>query len=291
MENLSLTNSIVELYKKTATELPQDIQDSIIKAKEKEEKTSIAFYILNSITDNIKIAEKGSIPLCQDTGTPIFYIYHNNDISQKELKKAITEATKIATEKIPLRPNAVDPLTNENSKNNTGINFPVMHFEEHNEDFLKLDLMLKGGGSENIGMLYKLPDTGLNAGRDIDGIKKCVVDAVFKAQGKGCSPTIVGIGVGGSADECMKLAKKQFFRKLDDKNRNETLNNLEIGLLEKLNKLEIGPMGLGGKTTVLGVKAAIQHRHPASFFVAVAFTCWACRRYRLIIKDNKKIIE
>lgn len=279
---MRLVDSIVELYKKVSTELPEDVVKALKKAKDKE-KNNLAINILDGILENIELAKNKALPICQDTGIPIFYVNYNKG-SQNELRKAIIEATKIATEKNYLRPNAVDPITGKNSGDNIGENFPMVHFHEWDKDCLEINLMLKGGGSENIGMVYSLPDSSLNAGRDIDGIKKCVIDAMFRAQGNGCSPNILGIGIGGSKSGAMALAKKQLLRKVDDVNEDKELAQMENGLYEKLNMLGIGPMGLGGNVTVLGVKIGKQHRHPASFFVAVSFMCWACRRGKIIIK-------
>ena len=283
---MELVNAVVELYKKASTELPEDIVKAIKKAKEN---NKIALDILNDILKNIKLAKQGKKPICQDTGTPIFYVYYSKKFSQKELRESIIEATKIAAKEIPLRPNAVDPIENKNTGNNVGIGIPIINFEEWDNDFLKIDLMLKGGGSENVSMEYNLPDNSINAGRDIEGIKKCVIDAMFKAQGKGCSPNILGVGIGGTKDMAIKLAKKQLFRRLDDNNKDKRLDKTEKELLVAINDLGIGPLGLGGKTTALGVKIGKMHRHPACFFVAVSFMCWACRRKSLIYNSGVKI--
>ena len=280
--NTQLVNSILGLYKKVSSELPEDVVKSLEDAKGKE-KNPTATNILKGVLENIELAKKNSLPLCQDTGVPIFYVNYSKG-NQKEFKKAIIEATKIATQKNYLRPNAVDAVIGRNSGNNVGENIPVIYFNQWDKDFVKIELMLKGGGSENIGIMYSLPDSSLNAGRDIEGIKKCVIDAMFKAQGKGCSPNIIGVGIGGTKAMAMVLAEKQLLRKVDDANEDKELAQMENDLYEKLNKLGIGPMGLGGNITVLGVKIGKQHRHPASFFVAVSFMCWACRRGRIIIK-------
>ncbi|MFH1642706.1 MAG: fumarate hydratase [Nanoarchaeota archaeon] len=284
---MDLKKAIIELYLRCATDLPSDAEESLRKALDNED--SLAAETLSRILENIKVARQGKIPICQDTGTPIFYINYPKDYTQKELKEIITKATIEATELIPLRPNAVDSITGINSKNNTGVNVPVFYFEEG--DKLEIDLMLKGGGSENIGMIYKLPDSSLNAGRDIDGIRKCVLDAMVKAQGKGCAPNILGVAIGGSKDVLSKLSKMQLLRKLNDKNPDPELDRLEKKLTDQINTLGIGPNGTGGKTTCLGVKIIKTHRHPASFFVDVSFLCWAARRRRLIINGEDYIIE
>jgi len=285
---MKLANAIVELYRKAAIELPKETEDALTAARDKEQ--GIGLNVMNTVLENIRLAKEKNIPMCQDTGTPLLYVHYPRKYSQEELRKDIVEATKKATADVPLRPNAVDSITGKNSGNNIGINCPIIHFEEHDGDLI-IDLMLKGGGSENTGMVYSLPDIKLGAGRDLDGVRKCVIDAVFKAQGKACPPELVGVGIGGSMESVMGLAKRQLFRKLDDVNENKELADFEKGLYTDLNKMGIGPAGLGGKTTVIGVKAAAEHRHPASFFVAVAFFCWACRKKRLTVRNGDFIYD
>ncbi len=267
------TEAIVRLYTVCATELPGDVREKLRKSLEKEE-SDTAKHILKTILENTDLAKKESKPICQDTGTPIFYISSDNTSALNEIKEHIEAATKQATEKIPLRPNAVDPI----SGTNTG-NKPIIHIEQ--SDQFRIDLLMKGGGSENISAIYSLPDTKLNANRDIEGIKRCVLDAVFHAQGKGCPPYIIGIAIGGNIEQVAHLSKKQLLRNLNDRSKDEQLNKLETELLETINKLEIGPMGLGGKTTALSVKIAKTHRHPASYFIGISFSCWALRRQSL----------
>jgi len=263
----------VELYRRCATLLPSDIADGLKKALELEDSRS-AKEVLKTILENIEIAKKESKPICQDTGTPFFYVSYTKDQSESEIKRIIEEATIEATEQIPLRPNAVDSVIGKNIGNK-----PVFHFEERDE--FKIKLLMKGGGSENVSFVYSLPNNELNANRDLDGVRRCVLDAVYKAQGKGCPPYIIGVAVGGNIEETAFLSKKQLLRNLNDVNEDEGLKNLEDGLLEDINKLGIGPLGLGGKTTALGVKIAKSYRHPASFFVGVSFGCWALRRASL----------
>ncbi|MFH2028462.1 MAG: fumarate hydratase [Nanoarchaeota archaeon] len=282
---MELKNALVELYTKCATDLPKDIEQELVKALRVESSDSLAFETITRILDNVRVARKNKIPICQVTFTPIFYVTYTKDTSPKYIKDAIIEATKEATEKIPLRPNAVDPITGENSKNNVGEGYPIIYFREGEEK--RIDLMLKGGGSENIGQVYKLPDERLKAGRDIEGIRRCVLDAMVKAQGKGCSPNYIGVAIGGSKDIVSRFSKWQIMRKVDDENRDPNLAKFEKLLKEELNQLGIGPLGLGGKTTCLGVKMTKTHRHPASFFVDVSFSCWATRRYSLHMDSGK----
>jgi len=272
---MNLKEKIVNLYKKTATELPEDVIFALEKS-EKKENNPIGRKIISDILENIDKAKTKLKPICQDTGIPIFYIKYPKKYSQKELGIIINEATIIATREISLRPNAVDSLTERNLGNR-----PAIYFEE-SEKF-EIDLMLKGGGSENVSAIYQLPNQEINAGRNLDGIRKCVLGAVFKAQGKGCSPYIIGVAVGGNIEEIAHLSKKQLLRKVNDVNPNSVLKNFEKKVLKEVNQLNIGPLGLGGKTTALAVKINCASRHPASFFVGVSIGCWCLRRQKLCL--------
>lgn len=276
-----LRDGIVELYRKAATSLPQDVEDALRHAHEAEEDGSNAKIALTAILENIKIARETGRPLCQDTGVPVFFVKAPKGQSQLELKDTIIEATKIATEEVPLRPNAVDIITDKNSGDNTGVGFPIIYFEESPNSSLMIELMLKGSGCENVSQLYKLPFEELKAERDFDGVRRCGLDAVYKAQGKACPPYIIGIGIGASRDQVTRLSKDQLLRRLKDTNNIEILSGLEKRLINEINKLGIGPLGLGGKTTAIGVKVGVNHRHPASYFVDVSVCCWANRRASL----------
>lgn len=279
---LKLRDGIVELYRKVATSLPPDVEEALRSSLSREEEGSAAKVSLAIILDNIRVARDTVRPICQDTGVPVFFVKVPAGLSQRALGDTIMDATRIATEKVPLRPNAVDVITELNSGDNTGVGFPVIYFEENTASTLVIDLMLKGGGCENAGQLYKLPVEELNAHRDLDGVRKCVLDAVQKAQGRGCPPYILGVGVGASKDQVTRLAKDQLMRKLNDVSKIRELKDMEDRLLEEVNELGIGPQGLGGRTTAVGVKMGVNHRHPASYFVDVSVSCWATRRGRLI---------
>lgn len=196
--------------------------------------------------------------------------------SQKELERIINKATIIATREIPLRPNAVDSLTEKNLGNR-----PAIYFKE-SEKF-EIDLMLKGGGSENVSTIYQLPNQEIKAARNLNGVRKCILEAVFRAQGKGCPPYIIGVATGGSIEEVAHLSKKQLLRKINDVNPNSVLRNFEKKALNEVNQLNIGPLGLGGKTTALSIKIECGPRHPASFFVGISIGCWCLRRQKLCL--------
>jgi fumarate hydratase class I len=280
-------DSILELIRVTSTVIPDDIQKVILKALEDEEKNTTAEYAMNIIKANIELAKKKSQPLCQDTGTVIFYIYHPVGFAQAKFSELIKKAVMKATELGYLRQNSVDSLTGENAGTNIGPGHPSIHYVEHNKNTVEVKLMLKGGGCENVGAQYSLPNTQLGAGRDLDGVRKVILDAVVKAQGKGCGPGVLGVCIGGDRGDGYMASKKQLFRFLDDSNPHPELGPLEKEITETCNKLGIGPMGFGGKTTLLGCKITMLNRLPASFFVSISYMCWAYRRQGIVLsKDN-----
>ncbi|HYA11578.1 MAG TPA: fumarate hydratase [Thermodesulfovibrionales bacterium] len=276
-----LRERIVKLYREAATSLPQDVENALEHAYEAEKGGSIGKIALSAILENIRIARDTERPLCQDTGVPIFFVRIPKGQSHLELKDTIVEATRIATKEVPLRPNAVDIISDKNSGDNTGIGFPIIYFEESHDSTFRIELMLKGSGCENVSQLYKLPFEELRAERDFDGVRRCGLDAVYKAQGRACPPYIIGIGIGASRDQVTRLAKDQLLRRIEDTNNIEVLSGLEERILKEINQLGIGPLGLGGKTTALGIKIGVNHRHPASYFVDVSICCWANRRASL----------
>ena len=275
---IDLTDAFVELIRRAATQLPADMQRALREAKTREDPGSAAEGALDTILQNVELARANSTPICQDTGTPIFDVYYPVGVSTRRLADQIRAACAIATERAYLRPNAVDSLTGQNSGDNTGIDFPTLHFHEWDEDGIKIDLLLKGGGCENVSTQYKLPHSELGAGRDLEGVRRVVLDAVNRAQGLGCAPGVLGVAVGGDRGSSYVKSKQQLLRPLDDTNPEPELAALEDRLLDEGNELGIGPMGFGGQTTLLGVKIGTLHRLPASYFVSVAYMCWANRR-------------
>jgi fumarate hydratase class I len=282
-----LTDAFLELIRRTATDLPPDVEKSLQEAREREADGSAAQGALDTILKNVEMARQNSTPICQDTGTPIFYVHHPAGWSTKELRQQIRTAVAKATEKAYLRPNAVDSVSGVNSGNNLGdAAFPTIHFEETDGDQLVVDLILKGGGCENVGAQYSLPNSKLGAGRDLEGVRKVALDAVYQAQGKGCAPGVLGIAIGGDRGSSYYASKEALFRPMQDENPDPKLAELEGRLYEEANQLGIGPMGFGGETTVLGVKAKGLHRLPASFFVSVSYMCWAHRRRRMTVRGD-----
>jgi fumarate hydratase class I len=283
-----LTPELVELIRFTSTNLSSDVQQTLEQARDREEKSSAAQSALITILDNVKLSRKNSTPICQDTGTPIFYVHYPEGWSTRKLREQIRNAIVEATQKSYLRPNAVDALTDKNSGNNLGDDsFPTIHFEEVEGDELTVELMLKGGGCENVGTQYSLPNTQLGAGRDLAGVRKVVLDAVHKAQGQGCAPGILGVAIGGDRGSSYYASKEVLFRPMEDENANPELAKLEQRLTDDSNQLGIGPMGFGGKTTVLATKMTGLHRLPASFFVSVSYMCWAHRHRKLIVRGEE----
>jgi len=280
-------DAVVELIRRTSTHLPEDVVASMEAHRDREPEGSAAHSVLSFMLKNALEAEKNSTPICQDTGTNIHFITIPESVSLRKVTAAVKEATQIATQKAYLRPNAVDSVSGKNSGDNTGELAPFIHFDEWDEPAIKMELALKGGGCENVSTQYKLPDSKLKAGRDLDGVYRCIIDAINNAQGLGCAPGIVGVGIGGDRATGMLVAKKQLFRKLTDTSSDAQLSELEGRLYKDLNTLGIGPMGFGGGTTVLGVKIGAAHRLPASFFVSIAYMCWADRRRTMIYKPGE----
>jgi fumarate hydratase, class I len=281
--------SLVELIRITSTVVPDDVFKTIVAAAKNEEKNTTADYAMGIIKDNIDLAKYKSQPLCQDTGTVIFYVYHPAGFHQTPFKDLIKKSVTLATKKGYLRQNSVNSLTGENAGTNLGEGHPSIHFYEHNKKEVEVKLMLKGGGCENVSAQYSLPDTTLGAGQDLEGVRKVIIDAVHKAQGKGCGPGALGVCVGGDRADSSYYAKKQLLRKLDDKNSNKDLDKLEKEIVETCNKLGIGPMGFGGKTTLLSCKITHANRVPASFFVSISYMCWAFRRQGVVLDKNNAI--
>ena len=261
------------LLKLAVIRLPSDVKEALQRAY-KEETSEAGKVNLKAILTNIEFAEKLNTPICQDTGTIIFYVKAGARAKGLEkVEAALRNATKRATKEVPLRPNAVDPFTRKNSGDNTGRFIPYVNWEVTDGDSVEITALPKGGGSENVCALGMI-----TPGEGVRGLKKFVIDTVIRAGAKPCPPNILGVGVGGGADIAMKTAKKALLRPLNQPNPNPELARLEKELYEAANSTGIGPMGLGGKFTVLGVNVEYTHRHPASYPVAVAFQCWAARR-------------
>lgn len=270
--------ALVELIRRTSSDLPADVRRVVLGALEQEQQGTAGEYALKVIQRNIDIACGKSQPLCQDTGSILFFVKTPLGFDQMKFSETCRAAVAHATSLGYLRQNSVDSITGQNTGNNLGPGSPTIYFEQHPDAMLDVRLVLKGGGCENVGAQYSLPDSKLGAGRDLDGVRKVVLDAVHQAQGKGCGPGILGVVVGGDRSTGYSHSKKLFLRPLDDVNSDPRLAELEVRILREANELGIGPMGFGGKTTLLGVKMAALNRLPASYFVSVSYMCWAFRR-------------
>ena len=284
-----LQDSLVELIRRTSAEIPEDVHHAILKSLEDEKKNSLAANAMKIIDQNIALAKQKSQPICQDTGSILFYVDCPVGYDQVTFSDSAREAVKLATKKGYLRQNSVDSLTGKNDGTNIGPGAPTFHFHQHREPEISVRLALKGGGCENVGAQYSLPDDQIQANRDLDGCRKAILDAVLQAQGKGCGPGILGVCIGGDRATGYELSKTQFLRRLDDRNPEPKLDALEQDILQTANKLGIGPMGFGGKTTLLGVKICTANRVPASYFVSVSYMCWAYRRQGVTLDADGKI--
>ena len=284
-----LQDSLLELIRRTSTEIPDDVHKAILDSLEQEKKGTIAESAMKIIDQNIALAKNKSQPICQDTGSIIFYVECPIGYDQLAFEEAARDAVKLATKKGYLRQNSVDSITGKNDGTNLGPGSPTVHFHQHRSPEISVRLVLKGGGCENVGAQYSLPNEKIKANRDLDGCRKAILDAVLQAQGKGCGPGILGVCIGGDRATGYEHSKQQLLRKLDDHNANPELDTLEQDIVGTANKLGIGPMGFGGKTTLLGTKIGVLNRLPASYFVSVSYMCWAYRRQGFTLDTDGKI--
>jgi fumarate hydratase class I len=277
---------LMEVIAAATARLPDDVTAEIRRGRAREAEGSLAAMALDAVLKNADLACSQRAPMCQDTGVPIFWIHHPADVSTGMLVRACEEAVRRATAQQLLRENAVDTLTGRNTGTGQAPGIPSVHCEEWPRPEVKIELLLKGGGCENVSAQYSLPDRKLGADRNLEGARRVVLDAVHQAQGRGCGPGILGVCLGGDRGSGYHEAKVQLMRRLDDHNPVAELDALERRLLDESNQLGIGPMGFGGKTTLLGVKIGCLGRVPASYFVSIAYLCWAARRATVIVGAN-----
>ena len=272
-------NTICRLYRDSVIELPDDVKNALKNAYDNESDET-ARLNLRAVLDNINAAHKNGIPMCQDTGLPIVFVKLGS-VKVENLYKGIRKGVEKATKEVPLRPNVVDPFTRENTGTNTGKGIPLIDVEVVDNDNLELTIFPKGFGSENNNALKMgLPGEG------VEGVKRFVLDTVLSAGGKPCPPTRIGVGIGGSSDYALKLAKKALLRDIDSKNPDDLLAKLEDDMLELVNATGIGPMGLGGNTTALDVKIEVADTHTAGLPIGVCIQCWAARHAKALLKDK-----
>jgi fumarate hydratase subunit alpha len=277
-----IQNAVVELLRKTVVKLPADVEEALKKAYANET-DEVPRMQLKAILDNMELAEKGNTPMCQDTGVTIFYVTLPREC-KVDVEKGIVEGVRKATKEVPLRPNAVHPLTRKNPGDNVGERMPYINWKVADQDYIEITVMTKGAGSENMSQLAMLtPSAGLK------GIKEFALSTVLRAGSNPCPPTVIGMGIGGSADICMKLAKEALLRPLNQRHKDPEIAKLETELFDAMNMLGIGPMGLGGKTTMLGLNIEYAYCHTASLPVAINVQCWAARRGTVRIYPDGKL--
>ena len=288
--NTTLFETLLELIRRTSTILPDDVVKAVSAARGVEQPGSNAEVALEVIGCNIGLASSTSLPLCQDTGTILFYVHAPVGYDQIEFEETATEAVRLATKKGFLRQNSVDSITGKNSGDNTGPGSPVFHFHQWRKPHVEVKLMLKGGGCENMNAQYSLPHPDFG-GRDLRGVENAILDCILQAQGQGCGPGILGVCIGGDRATGYEQAKAQLLRTMEDRNPDPEIAALEERVVDKANQSGIGPMGFGGKTTLLACKIGKLNRLPASFFVSIAYMCWAFRRRGAEIDANGEVTQ
>ena len=272
------TNTLLELIRRTSCDLPHDVEAALQARMTEEKADSRARAMLSTMLQNAALARRRNAPLCQDTGTLTFlwqvpYGARTDDL-ERQTRMAVAEATRRGW----LRRNTIDTLTGQSIDDNVAEGAPVLHFEQEKRSDICVWLLQKGGGSENMTSQFSLPDESIGAGRDLAGVRACLLHAVWQAQGHGCAPGVLGVCIGADRAAGHQVAKRQLLRPIDDHSPEPKLAKLECQVLQEANELGVGPMGMAGHTTLLGVKIAARTRVPASFFVTVAYMCWACRR-------------
>jgi fumarate hydratase, class I len=287
-------DSVVELIVRTSTDLPPDVRAAMRTARDAEPADTRAGQALTIIAQNIDLALDSEGAICQDTGMPTFEVKTPVGANQIWMRQRIREGVAEATRRGKLRPNSVDSITGTNSGDNLGPGTPIIHFEQWERDEIEVRLILKGGGCENTNAQYALPADLPHLGRadrTLDGVRKAILHAVWNAQGKGCAPGAVGVCIGGDRTSGYTHAKEQLFRTLDDTNPEPRLAELEASIMATVNNLEIGTMGFGGNVTLIGCKIGVLNRLPASFFVSVAYDCWAFRRLGVSLNASSGAID
>jgi fumarate hydratase class I len=277
------------LIRRASTDLPQEVERRLCALRDAEEPESRAKWALETILENIVLARVHTQPICQDTGTPLFFLRVPAGSDHLVLEEAIRAAVVQATRNGWLRQNAVDSVSGRAYADNIAPGLPSIHIEQARIGSVEARLVLKGGGCENMGVQYSLPDTTLGAGRDLEGVRRCILDALVRAQGKGCAPGYLGVCIGGDRSDGMLEAKRQFLRGLEDRAEDGELAALEARVLNEAKELGIGPMGYGGRGTIMAVKIAALARLPASCFVSISYMCWACRRHGFSLRSDGTI--
>lgn len=272
---------LTEFIRRTSTELPTDVVAALRRGAGAETPGSRADFVLGTVLDNVDLARERDVPMCQDTGTLTFWIDTPRGGDTVPLEASVRAAVAEATRHGWLRQNTISEPDGRSLSDNLSTTHPVVHFHAETRDDVRVRLLMKGGGCENMSRQYSLPDSALGAGRDLEGVRRCILDAVWQAQGNGCAPGILGVCIGGDRATGYEVAKEQLLRPLGDPSPDPVLAALERRVFDEAQTLGVGPMGMAGSTTLLGVQLAAASRLPASYFVTVAYMCWACRRGEL----------
>ena len=283
---MGMREQLLSLVVKTSIDLPHDVEAALEKALTLSENGSGEASALRTMLSNAAMAREKRMPICQDTGTLMFVVEASSTLKRKAFQEAAEWAVAEATRLGVLRQNCVNSLTGKNTGNNLGVGSPVVHWHETDGAVSRVTLMLKGGGSENMGIQYSLPDSTLGAGRNLEGVRRCVLDAVHRAQGQGCAPGILGVCIGGDRATGYVESKLQLLRKIGERSPEPELAELEERLLKEANSLGIGAMGFGGRTTLLDVFIGWRCRLPASYFVSISYMCWCCRRQTMELTED-----
>ena len=284
MARLDLVSQLVSALRRAAIQLPSDVVCAL-KEAEAAESAPRAKAELGTIQAAVDAACADSAPLCQDTGVPAFFVQAGERSPHIPLlREAIWEAVELATREVPLRPNSVDPFSGRNPGDNSGRGLPRVDWELVAGDEVRIHVLLKGGGSENMSLLRMLtPGVGMAE------VKRAVVDHVVASAGNPCPPTVIGVGIGGGAAVSLRLAERALLRRIGERHPEAQVARLERELLTLVNETGVGPMGLGGRTTALDVHVEVAFRHPASFPVGVLLQCWAARRTSVLLHADGKI--
>ena len=283
---MGMREQLLSLVVKTSIDLPHDVEAALEKALSLSENGSGEASALRTMLSNAVMAREKRMPICQDTGTLMFVVEASSTLKRNVFQEAAEWAVAEATRLGVLRQNCVNSLTGKNTGNNLGVGSPVVHWHETDGAVSRVTLMLKGGGSENMGIQYSLPDSTLGAGRNLEGVRRCVLDAVHRAQGQGCAPGILGVCIGGDRATGYVESKLQLLRKIGERSPEPELAELEERLLKEANSLGIGAMGFGGRTTLLDVFIGWRCRLPASYFVSISYMCWCCRRQTMELTED-----
>lgn len=283
MKKACWDKSLLELIRRSSTSLPRDVERALKSVRDREDEKSRGRWALGHILENVASARENDTPLCQDTGTLTFFFRVPVGFDTNLLTARTRAAVSKATRQGYLRQNTVDAVSGASYDTNIAFGAPVLHFQQGARKTIDVRLVMKGGGCENVGTQYSLPDAALNADRDLEGVRRCIMDALWKAQGRGCSPGVVGVCIGGDRAGGYLQAKEQFLRKVGERSKVRALADLEERVLRDSRELGIGPMGIGGQATLLDVKIGAMSRLPASFFVTVSYMCWAFRRRGVVL--------